>query len=246
MKKITNLEVCNFLITINRPAQTRNFHGPPECNGGPAGGTLARTAGLFYGRPEWATLVGQSSTTILSYVAIFAIAGAMEPWQHHFFRQRNTEWLRVTGAPTRPSATPTACTWIGHANVDRARFFQVHALVEHISSRSATCLHKTEVERKRTRSILQSSFFFERKNEKARERERESVCARASMTGESSRACFSCSWLRFIAERNLPSQSSTELEQKSKRTRFILHRSFFFERKTLRGLQWRERVVEKI
>ena len=33
---------------------------------------------------------------------------------------------------------------------------------------------------------------------------------RASMTGESSRACFS--WLRFIAERNLPSQSSTELE----------------------------------
>ena len=74
-------------------------------------------------------------------------------------------------SPTRPSATPTlatACTWIGHAYVDRARFFQVHALVEHISSRSATCLHKTEQERKRTRSILQSSFFFERKNEEAR------------------------------------------------------------------------------
>ena len=112
-------------------------------------------------------------------------------------------------SPTRPSATPTACTWIGHAYVDRARFFQVHALVEHISSRSATCLHKTKLERKRTRSILQSSFFFERKNEEARQRER----VRASMTGESSRACFS--WLRFIAERNLPSQSSTELEQKS-------------------------------
>ena len=74
-------------------------------------------------------------------------------------------------SPTRPSATPvlaTACTWIGHAYVDRARFFQVHALVEYISSRSATCLHKTELERKRTRSILQSSFFFERKNEEAR------------------------------------------------------------------------------
>ena len=75
--------------------------------------------------------------------------------------------------PDPVRSTPTACTWIGHAYVDRARFFQVHALVEHISSRSATCLHKTELERKRTRSILQSSFFFERKNEKARERERE-------------------------------------------------------------------------
>ena len=33
----------------------------------------------------------------------------------------------------------------------------------------ATCLHKTELERKRTRSILQTSFFFERKNERERE-----------------------------------------------------------------------------
>ena len=47
--------------------------------------------------------------------------------------------------------------------------------------------------------------------ERMRKRDRERV--RASMTGESSRAYFS--WLRFIAERNLPSQSSTELEQKS-------------------------------
>ena len=86
------------------------------------------------------------------------------------FRQRNTEGLRVTN-PT--SATPTSCTWIGHANADRARFFQVRALVEHISPRSTTCLHKTELERKRTRSILQTSFFFERKNERERDRERE-------------------------------------------------------------------------
>ena len=76
-------------------------------------------------------------------------------------------------SPTRPSATPTSCTWIGHANADRARFFQVHALVEHISPRSTTCLHKTELVRKRTRSILQTSFFFERKNERDRDRERE-------------------------------------------------------------------------
>ena len=76
-------------------------------------------------------------------------------------------------SPTRPSATPTSCIWIGHAYVDRACFFQVHALVEHISSQSATCLHKTELERKRTRFILQSSFFFERKNERERERDRD-------------------------------------------------------------------------
>ena len=142
----------------------------------------------------------------LSYVAIFAIAGAMEPWQHFFFVK---EIQKGSVSPTRPSATPTSCTWVGHANADRARFFQVHALVEHISPRSTTCLHKTELERKRTRSILQTSFFFERKNERERARERE----RAPMTGESSRARFG--WPLFIAECNLPSQSSTELEQKS-------------------------------
>ena len=59
----------------------------------------------------------------------------------------------------------------------------------------------------RTRSILQTSFFFERKNESERARER------ASMTGESSRARFG--WPHFFAECNLPSQSSAELEQKS-------------------------------
>ena len=70
-------------------------------------------------------------------------------------------------SPTRPSATPTACTWIGHAYVDRTLFSGAR-VGSASSSRSATCLHKTELERKRTRSILQSSFFFERKNEKAR------------------------------------------------------------------------------
>ena len=74
-------------------------------------------------------------------------------------------------SPTRPSATPTSCTWPAGLATPTSTvhaFFQVHALVEHISSRRATCLHKTEPERKRTRSILQSSFFFERKNKKAR------------------------------------------------------------------------------
>ena len=120
------------------------------------------------------------------------------------FRQRNTERLRVTN--------PTQCdSYFVHLDRPRQRrpctLFQVHALVEHISPRSTTCLHKTELERKRTRSILQISFLFERKNERERERER------ASMTGEGSRARFG--WPHFIAECNLPSQSSTELEQKS-------------------------------
>ena len=135
-------------------------------------------------------------------------------WSHDNTTFFVKEIRKGSVSPTQPSVTPISCTWIGHAYVDRARFFQVHGLVEHISSRSATCLHKTELERKRTRSILQSSFFFERKNERERVRElqwRERVVA--GVTGESSRACFG--WLHFIAERNLPSQSSTKLEQKS-------------------------------
>ena len=99
------------------------------------------------------------------------------------------------------SATPTPTV---HA------FFQVHALVEHISPRSTACLHKTELERKRTWSILQTSFFFERKNERERASERE---GESFNDGESSRVRFG--WPHFIVECNLPSQSSTELEQKS-------------------------------
>ena len=166
----------------------------------------------------------------------FAIAGAMEPWQHFFFVK---EIQKGSVSPTRPSATPTSCTWIGHANADRARFFQVRALVEHISPRSTTCLHKTELERKRTRSILQTSFFFERKNERERDRERElqwreRVVAHASV-GHTSSGSATC--LHYL----LPSWS-----KRAKKRDFSLHSFFFFERKTLRGLQWRERVVEKI
>ena len=65
-------------------------------------------------------------------------------------------------APGSATLTPTA-----HA------YFQVHTLVEHISPRSTTCLHQTELGRERTRSNLQSSSFFERKNERERESERE-------------------------------------------------------------------------
>ena len=128
-------------------------------------------------------------------------------WSHDNTSFSSKKYRRAPCHQPDPVRLVTSCTWIGHANADRARFFQVHALVEHISPRSTTCLHKTELERKRTRSILQTSFFFERKNERERARER------APMTGKSSRARFG--WPLFIAECNLPSQSSTELEQKS-------------------------------
>ena len=140
----------------------------------------------------------------------------MEPWQHFFFVK---EIQKGSVSPTRPSATPTSCTWIGHANADRARFFQVRALVEHISPRSTTCLHKTEPERKRTRSILQTSSFS-----KERMRESETERESASMTGESSRARFG--WPHFIGECNLPSQSSTELEQKRLKNAIFLSTAF--------------------
>ena len=55
--------------------------------------------------------------------------------------------------------------------------------------------------RAKENTIYPPKLFLFRKKEWESEIERESVCVRASMTGESSRACFS--WLRFIAERNL-------------------------------------------
>ena len=67
-------------------------------------------------------------------------------WSHDNATCFVKEIRKGSVSPTRPSTTPTSCTWIGHANADRARIFQVHALVEHISSPSATCFHKTELE----------------------------------------------------------------------------------------------------
>ena len=66
-------------------------------------------------------------------------------------------------SPTRPSATPTACTWIGHANVDRARFFQVHALVEHfIAERD---LSSQDRGRAKENTIYPPKLFLFRKKE---------------------------------------------------------------------------------
>ena len=67
----------------------------------------------------------------------------------------------------------------------------------------------SQSERSRERDLSSKPLSFSKERMRESERERE----RASMTGESSRACFG--WPHFIAECNLPSQSSTELEQKS-------------------------------
>ena len=140
----------------------------------------------------------------------FAIAGAMEPWQHFFFVK---EIQKGSVSPTRPSATPTSCTWIDHAYVaapctlfSGARVGWAHFIAERdLSSQDRA--------RAKENTIYPPKLFLFRKKERESEIECVCVCVRASMTGESSRACFS--WLHFIAERNLPSQSSTELERKS-------------------------------
>ena len=88
-------------------------------------------------------------------------------WSHDNTSFSSKKIQKGPVSPTGPSATPTSCTWIGHANadraIDRARFFQVHTLVEHISPWSTTCLHKTEIERKRMRSIPPNLFLFQKK-----------------------------------------------------------------------------------
>ena len=93
------------------------------------------------------------------------------------------EWLRVT------NPNPTQCD--SHfLHLDRPRLRRPCTLLSGArvgwahSSRSATCLHKTELERKRTRSILKAlSFSKERMRKRDRERECVCVCVRASMTG---------------------------------------------------------------
>ena len=140
----------------------------------------------------------------------FAIAGAMEPWQHHFFRQRNTEWFRVTN--------PTQCD--SHLlHLDRPRLRRPCTLFFRCT-RWLSTFHRGERpvftrpnQSEREHDLSSKALSFSKERMRKRDRERECVCVRASMTGESRRACFG--WVRFIAERNLPSQSSTELEQKS-------------------------------
>ena len=116
----------------------------------------------------------------------------MEPWQHFFFVK---EIQKSSVSPTRPSATPTSCTWIGHANADRARFFQVHALVEHISPRSTTYMSSQDRAWARERDLSSKPLSFSkermRERERARERElqwRERVVAHASVGHTSSRS----------------------------------------------------------
>ena len=83
-------------------------------------------------------------------------------------------------SPTRPSATPTSCTWIGHANA----FFRCTRWLStfHRGARPVfTRPSQSERSRERDLSSKPLSFSKERMRESERERERE----RASMTGES-------------------------------------------------------------
>ena len=108
----------------------------------------------------------------------------MEPWQHHFFRQRNTEWLSVTN--------PTQCdSHTGHSlHLDRPRLRRPCTLfsgarvgwAHFIAERDLSWQDRARAKEKHDLSSKALSFSKER----MRKRDRERVCVRASMTGESS------------------------------------------------------------
>ena len=127
------------------------------------------------------------------------------------------------------SATPTPCTLFSGACVGWAHF----TAEQDLSSQDRA--------RAKENAIYPPNLFLFRKKEwerpRQRERElqwRERVVAHASV-GHTSSGSATC------LHNLLPSWS-----KRAKERDFSLHSFFFFERKTLRGLQWRERVVEKI
>ena len=190
----------------------------------------------------WAYLL----QAFLSYVAIFAFAGAMEPWQHHFFSLKKCGRAKCNHPdPMRlqlrapGSATPTSTV---HAFFRCTRWLSTfHRRARPVFTRPS----QSESERDLSSKALSFS------KERMRERER------ASMTGESSRERFKVGnassqsetclhnllprWSKWARERDL---FSTALSSSKER----LWEGFNDRREwsTLRGLQWRERVVEKI
>ena len=73
------------------PAQNRfSFCGPPECNGGPAGGTSRRKTVRIYSRPQHAALVGASPTKLCEVVRVTGtlknvFCTRVAPWTHRSF-----------------------------------------------------------------------------------------------------------------------------------------------------------------
>ena len=87
-----------------------------------------------------------------------------------FFRQRNTEWLRVTN-PTQCDST--ACTWIGHAYVDRTLFSGARVgWAQFIAERD---LSSQDRARAKENTIYPPKLFLFRKKEWESEIERECV-----------------------------------------------------------------------
>ena len=75
-----------------QPARNRfSFCGPPECNGGPAGGTSRRKIVRIYSRPEHAALVGACPTNSCEVVRV---TGTLKKRFLHTRRPLNTSQLR--------------------------------------------------------------------------------------------------------------------------------------------------------
>ena len=67
LRRAAGTDFCGKL----QPARSRfSFCGPPECNGGPAGGTSRRNIVRIYCRPEHAALVGACPTNSCEVVRV--------------------------------------------------------------------------------------------------------------------------------------------------------------------------------
>ena len=89
LRSAAGTDICGKL----QPARNRfSFCGPPECNGGPAGGTSRREIVRIYCRPEHAALVGACPTNSCEVVRV--TGKIVEKTFLHTRRPLNTSHLR--------------------------------------------------------------------------------------------------------------------------------------------------------
>ena len=172
IEKITNLEVCNFLITINRPAQTRNFHGPSsKVQWRPCRRHSCQNSGLLL----WKTWV--SNTCGPTFYNHFVLCGNFCDCRCNgamttpLLRQRNTEWFRVTN--------PTQCD--SHfLHLDRPRLRRPCTLFFRCT-RWLSTFHRGErpvftrpSQSEREHDLSSKALSFSK--ERMRKRDRERVC----------------------------------------------------------------------
>ena len=166
VKLHTYLQVCKVLITlpaINRPAQNVQLSWASRVQWRPCRRHSCWNSGLLLWKIRAGNTCGPTFHNHFVLCGNFCDCRCNGAMTTLLFRQRNTEG---SVSPTRPSATPTSCTWIGHANADRARFFQVHALVEHISPRSTTLSSQDRARAKDLENaIYPPNLFLFRKKE---------------------------------------------------------------------------------